>query len=955
LIFLSDLFQDYGFVEGMPQRWYFFGDYPLLRLDLDEDDEGAIIASYNQDIPGGKKEREEAVQFFRRELERLYRVRNRVRNVDYETFKDGVPEQEWDTIWNYHQAAVKAMAYGLNILVNEDKKHHAVMSTGYDVSNVQDSQSNHYIDLSLGRDELVYTTQTCDNWEILKFDEYDEIETIETFHQSITFEKDQETKDICMHLDNKLQICSSFRPYYYEYLAHVPAQYLYQIERVLFVGSGNPMLLHEILEYPDIELVVGIGKDEVVTRKVFEYFGTEAHFDDDQVEWWFGDVESAIQLLPREYLASFDLVLLEQTEENSSIVKALSVFVKPEGILASNGIGIEAMGKAFNYMVRMFPESPVVCNQALVLGSNQVDFVDHPIYDHHVESRVFEPFEYLLVHDYERNENRSAAFCKGNDTSQQVAMEQERSAGVLEIVEIEDATLSFDTPVEKALSSILRGQGFMPVATHTIGSEVAVVVMEEGYVVVRMSPEHAYCGIDLFLRSQTHKLKSVRQALVDLFGDKSVSSYRRVVGKASALEDKGQKDKIREPLLSSEQEFPHEEGRNVNQEEEAIQGEILKEALQQSIDSLDLDLDSDDIMVAVVCGIQNKEPCQTLGALADHTDVNYVIPLWTCPELNATGFTSSEAAAMYECEKQTTSQLWAALGESELSMVIIDSSASLPMLQIIDSVWSSHRNRQELLKDHSIFMSLSDSPEGIIWRRNVLDRIRQHEKFDPVSLMAFSIQTSQSTIEFGILSSSGDDDSYSYDEMEETLLRRFSRLEDVKVELRAALGGILQFDFDLDPTIYKIEDYNDDNFEERDEEQHSLGRQTIFQLRIEEARVLLPSDLDLALRQVVSEMNLGGSLPRYLTRVGKGAVIVSTFSTGSAILSWEGDDRVEINLFSTDETKEHADSFLVAFSRFLKTEIGVSYRTEGPRGVGIGRVMNFRENTDLSDTVEATE
>jgi hypothetical protein len=43
--------------------------------------------------------------------------------------------------------------------------------------------------------------------------------------------------------------------------------------------------------------------------------------------------------------------------------------------------------------------------------------------------------------------------------------------------------------------------------------------MEEGYVVVRMSPEHAYCGKDLFLRSQTHKLKSVCQALVDLFGE----------------------------------------------------------------------------------------------------------------------------------------------------------------------------------------------------------------------------------------------------------------------------------------------------------------------------------------------------------------------------------------------------------------------------------------------------
>ena len=50
------------------------------------------------------------------------------------------------------------------------------------------------------------------------------------------------------------------------------------------------MLLHEVLKYNSLEKVVcGLELDQKVTpRRCFKHFGTQPHFDDDLVEWWFG-------------------------------------------------------------------------------------------------------------------------------------------------------------------------------------------------------------------------------------------------------------------------------------------------------------------------------------------------------------------------------------------------------------------------------------------------------------------------------------------------------------------------------------------------------------------------------------------------------------------------------------------------------------------------------------------
>jgi spermidine synthase len=38
------------------------------------------------------------------------------------------------------------------------------------------------------------------------------------------------------------------------------------VKRVVFVGGGDSMLLHEVLKYKDLEIVLGLELDQKVTR-----------------------------------------------------------------------------------------------------------------------------------------------------------------------------------------------------------------------------------------------------------------------------------------------------------------------------------------------------------------------------------------------------------------------------------------------------------------------------------------------------------------------------------------------------------------------------------------------------------------------------------------------------------------------------------------------------------------
>ena len=66
-----------------------------------------------------------------------------------------------------------------------------------------------------------------------------------------------------------IQICELYRPHYHEMFVHYTARFIEQVERVLFVGGGDSMRLHDILKYPTVNQVVGLELDQLVVRSSF--------------------------------------------------------------------------------------------------------------------------------------------------------------------------------------------------------------------------------------------------------------------------------------------------------------------------------------------------------------------------------------------------------------------------------------------------------------------------------------------------------------------------------------------------------------------------------------------------------------------------------------------------------------------------------------------------------------
>ena len=145
-------------------------------------------------------------------------------------------------------------------------------------------------------------------------DMYQTIGYEESLYQTIEIQYNEENDDRCLVLDGTVHTCASIRPHYHEIFVHYSARFIASpIKRVIFIGGGDSMVLHEILKYPSLELVVGLELDQAVVRRSFKHFGTQPHFDDERVEWWFGDATKSLLMLPKEYYGSFDLVLVDLT------------------------------------------------------------------------------------------------------------------------------------------------------------------------------------------------------------------------------------------------------------------------------------------------------------------------------------------------------------------------------------------------------------------------------------------------------------------------------------------------------------------------------------------------------------------------------------------------------------------------------------------------------------------
>ena len=953
------MFRDYGFIENYPQRWIFGGG--TLQFDLEEDNEGNIQLVWDEEDNPENTDKPETAKKFQRELRRLKKVKSMAWH--FRLYEDGnnVPEHEWNLVWEYHQAITDAISYAINDMVGDNEKVPVFVGTRDGVCS-GNSCGNHYDDLEEEEDDLDYVNPTCDNDELLSFPDYDLVETVRSTYQLMSFQDRESPLDMCMDLDETLQICSSYRPHYHEFAAHFPARYIETVKRVIFVGGGDSMLLHEVLKYPSLELVVGLELDQVVTRKSFKFFNTQPHFDDERVEWWFGDATKSLLMLPKDYWQSFDLVLVDLSEtvmaftvtEELEVFDALALLLKPDGVMVKNELYMEAMSTTFDYTLQISYESPKICSQVMVFGSNRVDFFHQTMKDHHVETKLLmppvhyeDPFEYM--HDYRKNDARAQGKCRNIEKEKTSKDErQEKSAGILFVLDAEHTGAFSKESLQENLYSILRREGLTPVSfpSKNKDGKVATVVMKEGYVVARMWPEYNYCAFDLNLWGGFHKTQNVRAALLKAVGNPhgtglglSVSSFRVIVGGMFGYPAWKEDQKFMGPQIVQTRKC----------DEEELSGEPLIEEVvaRVAVNEIVNLVHSERLNVAVLCGNEEEDECSAADALEKHTNVFKVTSIWSCPDLDRAEDNLEKVSKMYNCEKHVMHQLAEALDPdySKLNMFVVDGSASFEMGQIMSSIWSIPRNRFRWLEEHNVFSAIAANSSEKNWRRHFLDRYRKDVKNDPVTRAEIVLKGGEISMELGLVSVGDEFIFLNLRIFEQTLRQRLSTDMVVDVELQKINGGLWPRQEDFNPEEYSPADYDQKPAKEQFAKQKPLGRESVFQLElVDKEGVSMPTleQLLLCLEKTFAKLRMVDANSERYEDLGDGGVVVSVSPKGSAVLSWDGRNHVGINLFSYNDRLELADSFVSSFVSFTGKKLKVVLRDDFPRGTG--RVINFQED-----------
>jgi spermidine synthase len=394
----------------------------------------------------------------------------------------------------------------------------------------------------------------CNDYERIPH-EYQVIDRHRSHYQSMKVFYGRQEDDACLYMDNYLHTCASFRAHYHEVCVHYPARFIDQVKRVLYIGGGDSMVLHEVLKYPTLELVVGLELDQSVSRIAFKNFGAQPHFDNEKVQWWFGDAAESLLLLPTEYYGSFDLVIIDirtivaktlKVNDELNIIDAAMLLMNSNGIIVKNEDEGYVPGSTSNYMDYsvdlLYYDVPLYCLQALVVGSNAVNFVNTKPKDHKIETIYLGGVDKFQDHfdswyNFGMETRRSISACQSKHD--ETAKESTKPLGVLLVLEAENIMIPLDseTNVKSMIIKALDNVGLQVITSTSIPRSrddagfTLVILVPQGYIVARFFSRLQYCAFDVKLwGASVAKLDHVKSELVEVVQSKNASSYRMITG-----------------------------------------------------------------------------------------------------------------------------------------------------------------------------------------------------------------------------------------------------------------------------------------------------------------------------------------------------------------------------------------------------------------------------------------
>ncbi|KAL7445355.1 hypothetical protein ACHAXM_009769 [Skeletonema potamos] len=838
--------------------------------------------------------------------------------------------------------------------------------------------------------QLEFKWESCDTEEY-SHDDFNQVHTEHSLYQRVIFEENLVKGDKCLRLDATLQQCSSYRPHYHEPFVHLSAAYIpnTNVKRVVFVGGGDSMLLHEILKYPSLELVLGLELDQKVTRNSFEHFKTQPHFDDERVQWWFGDGAKSLTLLPREYFGTFDLVLLDLSEtvmsmtvtEGLDVFGAMKLLLSDTGIMVKNDFGyFEGLSRVFDTCIQLvIPDVTYICDYELVLcGTDKVNFLK-PNFDHlkgGVETLIYKPLEDLDDHwgpltDYAKYWGEPNRDCLPPGTDNGKKQEDVAYAGVLMVVEAENVSKEAAVTVE-SLEGTLKDLGYTVVTSSSqssakSGGEMLAVVMEEGYTLVETWPGVNYCKIDIHLWGKFDKQESIRSKILQSLGSKDGDwqSFRIVTGGMRGCHTRADDIKTIGPDLSKIgvcDEVPKDSHKlvtlNASQDDEETLGPVIEAGLDDVIPSIVGSAAGKNAVV--ICGIEGS-PCRAKDNLEKKGYAN-LITLYSCSEDEESEIDQDayhRGLALKKWREQLHSQdqnefvmcskkASVALKEMAqrvrgLNVVVVDALA--PSVHVFESYQYWLQFWRTIKIPFILFVPIVDVSDE---QRAFFLRTRyNHIEDDPEFYSQIYAGDGTKTMSFGLIHEGTTESFYGLMKAQEKLEKN----EKVKfVELRKITirGAAKEQGDEYDPVSFSWSDYDQQLGLEQFYGQRAIGVQTVFQLQRKpnSKKSLSASSIESAAKFATNKISKPPIKETFQT-VGEGAIYVALMSNAQVTVTWDGADSINVNIFTYDQSLDHDAYFIKKFKAPLPS-MDLMLKDEMPRGYG--KVITKSDRVNHSET-----
>lgn len=823
---------------------------------------------------------------------------------------------------------------------------------------------------------------TCDSY--LKLTGFkDAVYESKSFYQEVAWSENPNKPDVCMSLDDILQICHSYRPHYHEPYVHFPAAYMKEMKRVAFIGGGDAMLLHEALKYPNVEMVLGLELDQKVVRESLKHFHTQPHFEDPRVQWWFGDASKSLALLPQEWFGTFDLIMVDLSEtamsisvtDDLDIFGALALLLKPDGIFVKNELYYGQMSRLFDHSVFVYmADYPILCDQDWAMGSNGIDFL-HPQIEgglmetHEVKTLEYHALDdvdehYKLIKDYSHNDARKQGKCDlydkevaeaKNPTPKADPVKPDKSTGVLLVVEAEGVT-EFSA-LETLVKDLLVAEGLTPLGpaeAHNASGSVATaglfIALEEGYVTAHYYPSHSHVGLEIVLWSKIAKHDDVRKSLLGSLGVKDKYSAFRVIhggmiGAKNWREDINAVGPINKNLRQCD---PEAKAAEPQVGEGPIPMETFNAAVAAGLTMLPKKTDK---VIAVVCGKKGKDACETVESLEKNAKVDKVVAIWTCDSKEEGKGSDSEGVTnVYMCSPKDLKRV--AKIEEGFSAVVVDPGASPEFVQSQTDVFCKRNDagQHALLRDDVAFMtSLNHDAEAIFYAGCVKKLIKPNVRSSRIII--------DKTSQFGIIGTGNKGFVRKTVEIQEAIEKKTG----IRTVIEKMVGGPVQQQRDYDPDHYPANAYDERDALKQYTYQKPIASQSLYHFEIDEksgktmSAKLIKETLDFVIAN--NSKFAGAKRVDFDDVIGDGAVSAAIVAGGHIIVTWDGASKVTFNILTPGEKYEpiskdeddvpdmvlsdHKIEIIDKFMSRLPTASNTG-REQMPRGSD--RVVNFKKD-----------